>query len=165
MKAVRTLTSKRERVRFGEPFFIVFRKILISMKKIEEEEEVVIYMKNQSFNFRSLASSCPPPPPNKKTKSPSLLRKLTPLVVAFTHRRILDYAGGIQSSAYSNVIANAERCGGLVQLGPLDSEEREDYLRQTLKVSSLPVEVYKWVSDVANGNPQYIEICAKEVCF
>jgi hypothetical protein len=107
----------------------------------------------------------PSPQKNKKTKSPSLLRKLTPLVVAFTHRRILDYAGGIQSSAYSNVIANAERCGGLVQLGPLDSEEREDYLRQTLKVSSLPVEVYKWVSDVANGNPQYIEICAKEVCF
>mmetsp|Transcript_24642 Transcript_24642/g.29003 ORF Transcript_24642/g.29003 Transcript_24642/m.29003 type:complete len:406 (-) Transcript_24642:304-1521(-) len=88
---------------------------------------------------------------------------MTPLVVAFTHRRIVDFAGGSQSEIYSSVISNAEKCGGLVQLGPLDMNDREDYLRQSLKVAKVPPEISNWVSDVANGNPQYIEICAKEV--
>ena len=42
----------------------------------------------------------------------------------------------------------------------LDEVDREDYLCLSLRVAKVPLSVSTWVSDVANGNPQYIEICA-----
>lgn len=86
-----------------------------------------------------------------------------PLVVAFTHRRILDYGGRAMNQAYSQVVENAEQCGGLLQLDPLDDADRERYLCLSLQVSKVPLAVSRWVSDVANGNPQYIEMCAEAV--
>ena len=86
-----------------------------------------------------------------------------PLVVAFTHRRILDYGGRAMNQAYSQVVENAEQCGGLLQLDPLDDVDRERYLCLSLQVSKVPLAVSRWVSDVANGNPQYIEMCAEAV--
>jgi len=67
------------------------------------------------------------------------------------------------NKAYASVIANAEKCKGLLQLDPLDHNDREAYLCLSLRVSKVPPEVSKWVSSVANGNPQYIELCAKLV--
>jgi len=86
-----------------------------------------------------------------------------PLVVAFTHRRILDYGGRAMNQAYAQVVENADQCGGLLQLDPLDDADRERYLCLSLQVSKVPLALSRWVSDVANGNPQYIEICAEAV--
>ena len=57
-------------------------------------------------------------------------------------------------------MANAEKCDALLQLDPLDEIDREDYLCLSLRVTRVPLSVSIWVSEVANGNPQYIEICA-----
>ena len=86
--------------------------------------------------------------------------KIHPFVVALTHRRVLDFGGGTMNKMYSGIIANAETCEALLQLDPLDEVDREDYLCLSLRVAKVPLSVSTWVSDVANGNPQYIEICA-----
>jgi hypothetical protein len=87
-----------------------------------------------------------------------------PLVVALTHRRVLDFGGGrTMNPDYAKVIANADACSGMLQLDPLDTADREKYLCLSLHVSKVPLAVSRWVSDVANGNPQYIEICAKHL--
>lgn len=87
-----------------------------------------------------------------------------PFVVALTHRRVLDFGGGrTMNPDYAKVIANALACSGMLQLDPLDATDREKYLCLSLKVSKVPLAVSRWVSDVANGNPQYIEICAKHL--
>lgn len=84
--------------------------------------------------------------------------------MALTHRRVLDFGGGrTMNPDYAKVIANAEACSGMLQLDPLDTADREKYLCLSLKVSKVPLAVSRWVSDVANGNPQYIEICAKHL--
>jgi hypothetical protein len=67
------------------------------------------------------------------------------------------------NQAYAQVVANAEQCGGLLQLDPLDAADRERYLCLSLQVSKVPLAVSRWVSDVANGNPQYIEMCAAAI--
>jgi hypothetical protein len=77
------------------------------------------------------------------------------------NRRILDFGGQRQNDAVAEVVSNAAKCGGLLQLDPLDETDRSSYLCLALKVSDLPPEVHAWVSGIANGNPQYTEICAK----
>jgi hypothetical protein len=107
--------------------------------------------------FEWLASVCPPgigaaPRPGGNA-----------LVVALTHRRVLDCGSAATSpasTAYAYVDANADRCDGLLQLDPLNQKDREAYLCLSLRVAKVPAEVNAWVSSVANGNPQYIEICA-----
>jgi hypothetical protein len=84
-----------------------------------------------------------------------------PLAVVFVNRRILDFGGQRQNDAVAAVVANAAACGGLLQLDPLDAQDRSSYLCLALQVASLPQQVHAWVSGVANGNPQYTEICAK----
>ena len=59
------------------------------------------------------------------------------------------------------VVKDARSCKGLLQLDPLNERDRYSYLCLSLKASRVPPEVSLWVSSVANGNPQYTEICAQ----
>jgi class 3 adenylate cyclase len=85
------------------------------------------------------------------------------LVVALTHRRVLDFGGREMNKEYAKVIEDARNCNGLLTLDPLDAEDREKYLCLSLRVCKVPLAVSRWVSNTANGNPQYIEICAKQL--
>ena len=81
--------------------------------------------------------------------------------VVFVNRRILDQGGKRQNEAVASVVKDARACNGLLQLDPLDADDRYSYLCLSLKASWVPPEVSAWVSGIANGNPQYTEICAK----
>ena len=81
--------------------------------------------------------------------------------VVFVNRRILDQGGKRQNEAVASVVKDARACLGLLQLDPLDADDRYSYLCLSLKASWVPPEVSAWVSGIANGNPQYTEICAK----
>ena len=105
-------------------------------------------------NNGSISGSAPPPASSSSSSS-------HPLAVVFVNRRILDFGGQRQNDAVAEVVSNAAKCGGLLQLDPLDATDRSSYLCLALKVSELPLEVHAWVSGIANGNPQYTEICAK----
>jgi hypothetical protein len=81
--------------------------------------------------------------------------------VVFVNRRILDQGGKRQNVAVASVVKDARACRGLLQLDPLDAQDRYSYLCLSLKASWVPPEVNTWVSSIANGNPQYTEICAQ----
>lgn len=88
-------------------------------------------------------------------------QKTNPLVVALTHRRVLEDESKGSHQEYRKVLANAAACKALLQLDPLPETSRYMYLCLALETEQVPIEVASYVSRVANGNPQHIEIMAE----